>query len=29
MCLGIPGWVVQISGEGVLRTGKVDFDGII
>ena len=29
MCLGIPGRVVQISGEGVLRTGKVDFDGII
>lgn len=29
MCLGIPGKVVQISGEGVLRTGKVDFDGII
>ena len=28
MCLGIPGKVVQISGEGVLRTGKVNFDGI-
>ncbi|MEN8114503.1 MAG: HypC/HybG/HupF family hydrogenase formation chaperone [Actinomycetota bacterium] len=29
MCLGIPGKVIEISGEGVTRTGKVDFDGIV
>ena len=29
MCLGIPGKVVAITGEGVSRTGKVDFDGIL
>jgi hydrogenase expression/formation protein HypC len=29
MCLGIPGKVVAISGDGVARTGKVDFDGIV
>ncbi|MFV9672294.1 MAG: HypC/HybG/HupF family hydrogenase formation chaperone [Acidimicrobiia bacterium] len=29
MCLGIPGKVVEIAGEGVTMTGKVDFDGIV
>lgn len=29
MCLGIPGKVTDISGEGVTRTGRVDFDGIV
>ena len=29
MCLGIPGRVIEITGEGVTRTGKVDFDGIV
>ncbi len=29
MCLGIPGKIVEITGEGVTRTGKVDFDGIV
>ena len=29
MCLGIPGKVIEITGEGVTRTGKVDFDGIV
>lgn len=29
MCLGIPGKVVKITGEDFVRTGKVDFDGII
>jgi hydrogenase expression/formation protein HypC len=29
MCLGIPGKVIDITGEGVTRTGRVDFDGII
>ena len=29
MCLGIPGRVTEITGEGVTMTGKVDFDGII
>jgi hydrogenase expression/formation protein HypC len=29
MCLGIPGKVVDITGEGVTRTGRVDFDGIV
>jgi len=29
MCLGIPGKVIEITGEGVTMTGKVDFDGIV
>lgn len=29
MCLGIPGKVIAVSGEGVRRTGRVDFDGIV
>ncbi len=29
MCLGIPGKVIEISGEGFMRTGKIDFDGIV
>lgn len=29
MCLGIPGKVIEVSGEGVRRTGRVDFDGIV
>jgi hydrogenase expression/formation protein HypC len=29
MCLGIPGKIVDITGEGVFRTGNVDFDGIV
>lgn len=30
MCLAIPGKVVQINndGEGIMRTGKVEFGGI-
>lgn len=29
MCLGIPGKVVEITGEDITRMGKVDFDGIV
>jgi hydrogenase expression/formation protein HypC len=30
MCLGIPGKIVEISGEDeLLRMGKVDFGGIV
>jgi hydrogenase expression/formation protein HypC len=29
MCLGIPGKVIEITGEGVTMTGKIDFDGIV
>ncbi len=29
MCLGIPGKVTEITGDGVTMTGKVDFDGIV
>ena len=28
MCLAVPGKVVEIAGEGVLRMGKVDFSGV-
>lgn len=28
MCLAVPGKVVEISGEGELRMGKVDFSGV-
>jgi hydrogenase expression/formation protein HypC len=29
MCLAVPGKVVSIAGEAELRTGRVDFGGII
>lgn len=29
MCLGIPGKVIEITGEGITRMGRVDFDGIV
>ncbi len=29
MCLGIPGKVIEITGEGVTMMGKVDFGGIV
>ncbi len=30
MCLGVPGRVIEISGEnGLARMGKVDFGGVI
>lgn len=29
MCLGIPGKIIEITGEGITRTGRVDFDGIV
>ncbi|HXK12865.1 MAG TPA: HypC/HybG/HupF family hydrogenase formation chaperone [Vicinamibacteria bacterium] len=28
MCLAVPGKVVEITGEGQLRMGKVDFSGV-
>jgi hydrogenase expression/formation protein HypC len=28
MCLAVPGRVVEITGEGELRMGKVDFSGV-
>ena len=28
MCLGIPGKVVEISDDGPLRMGKIDFGGV-
>ena len=28
MCLAVPGKVVEISGEGELRMGRVDFSGV-
>jgi hydrogenase expression/formation protein HypC len=28
MCLAVPGKVVEITGEGLLRMGKVDFAGV-
>ena len=28
MCLAVPGRVVEITGEGELRMGKVDFAGV-
>ena len=27
--LGIPGKIIEITGEGFTRTGRVDFDGIV
>ncbi|MCB2212546.1 HypC/HybG/HupF family hydrogenase formation chaperone [bacterium] len=29
MCLAIPGRVVSVDGEGLLRTGQIDFNGIV
>ena len=29
MCLSIPGKLIEDSGEGLKRTGKIDFGGII
>jgi hydrogenase expression/formation protein HypC len=28
MCLGVPGRILQITQDGVLRTGRVEFGGI-
>jgi hydrogenase expression/formation protein HypC len=28
MCLAVPGKVVEVTGEGELRMGKVDFAGV-
>jgi hydrogenase expression/formation protein HypC len=29
MCLGIPGRVIETTGEHFMRMGRVDFDGIV
>jgi hydrogenase expression/formation protein HypC len=29
MCLGIPGQIVEIGPEGLMRMGKVDFGGVV
>ncbi len=29
MCLAVPGKIVSVTGEGLARTGKVDFSGIV
>jgi hydrogenase expression/formation protein HypC len=29
MCLAVPGKVLNIAGEGVLRTGRVSFGGVV
>jgi hydrogenase expression/formation protein HypC len=29
MCLGVPGKIVETSGEDFFRMGKVDFGGIV
>jgi len=29
MCLAVPGQIVTIEGEGVLRLGRVSFGGIV
>lgn len=28
MCLAVPGRIVSLAGEGVTRTGRVDFGGL-
>ncbi len=28
MCLGIPGQIIEISGDDLMRMGKVDFGGV-
>jgi hydrogenase expression/formation protein HypC len=29
MCLAVPGRVVEVAGEGELRTARVDFGGVV
>ena len=29
MCLGVPGQILEISGEGMTRSGRVNFGGIV
>jgi hydrogenase expression/formation protein HypC len=29
MCLAVPGQIIEIAGEGVSRTGRVSFGGIV
>lgn len=29
MCLGVPGKVVEITGEDLARTARVDFGGVV
>jgi len=29
MCLAVPGKILSISGEGMMRTARVDFGGVI
>jgi hydrogenase expression/formation protein HypC len=29
MCLAVPGRLSEITGEGELRMGRVDFDGVV
>ena len=29
MCLGIPGRIVEVGPEGLMRMGKVDFGGVV
>lgn len=29
MCLGIPGRIIEITGEGITLMGRVDFDGVV
>lgn len=29
MCLGIPGKILDVTGDGVARTGRVDFGGVM
>ena len=29
MCLGVPGRIVEVGPEGLMRMGKVDFGGIV
>lgn len=29
MCLAVPGKIISIDGDGLNRTGKIDFSGIV
>lgn len=29
MCLAVPGLIIELSGEGLSRRGRVDFSGIV
>jgi hydrogenase expression/formation protein HypC len=29
MCLGIPGQIVEITPQGLMRMGRVDFGGVV